>query len=67
MVNPSAEILSAQMMLAHLGWVEAAAIITAALEKTIARGVVTYDFARLMPKTKAVSTSAFGRAVIEAM
>ena len=48
-VNPGSEILSAEMMLVHLGWPEAAARIIEGLEKAIADKVVTYDFARLMP------------------
>ncbi|MPZ47121.1 MAG: NADP-dependent isocitrate dehydrogenase [Betaproteobacteria bacterium] len=67
MVNPSAVILSAQMMLAHLGWSEAADVVGAAVAKTIAAGIVTYDFARFIPGARAVSSSAFGCAVVEAM
>jgi isocitrate dehydrogenase len=67
MVNPSAEILSAQMMLAHLGWHEAATILDGALQATIADRCVTYDFARLLDKVKPMSTSAFGQAVIARM
>ena len=55
-VNPSSEILSAVLMLEHLGWQEAADKITASIEKTIASKVVTYDFARLMDGAKEVST-----------
>ena len=48
-VNPGSEILSAEMMLVHMGWKEAARLIVSSLEKAIADKVVTYDFARLMP------------------
>ncbi|HXL82690.1 MAG TPA: NADP-dependent isocitrate dehydrogenase [Casimicrobiaceae bacterium] len=66
-VNPGSEILSAEMMLVHMGWKEAAALIVKSLEKAIADQVVTYDFARLMPGSKQVSCSGFGRAMIERM
>ena len=66
-VNPGSEILSAEMMLVHMGWKEAAALIVSSLEKSIADKVVTYDFARLMPGAKQVSCSGFGAAMIERM
>jgi len=66
-VNPGSEILSAEMMLIHMGWKEAAAKITESLEKAIADKVVTYDFARLMEGAKQVSCSGFGQAMIERM
>ncbi len=66
-VNPGSEILSAEMMLVHLGWSEAAACITRSLEKAIADKVVTYDFARLMPGARQVTCSGFGNAMIERM
>ena len=66
-VNPGSEILSAEMMLVHMGWREAAALITSSLGKAIADKVVTYDFARLMEGAKQVSTSGFGQAMIERM
>ena len=66
-VNPGSEILSAEMMLVHMGWKEAAALIVKGLEKAIADKVVTYDFARLMPGAKQVSCSGFGQAMIERM
>jgi len=66
-VNPGSEILSAEMMLIHMGWKEAAALITSSLEKSILDKVVTYDFARLMPGATQVSCSAFGAAMIERM
>ncbi|RIP34092.1 NADP-dependent isocitrate dehydrogenase [Staphylococcus gallinarum] len=64
-VNPSSEILSATLMLEHLGWQEAADKITASIEKTIASKVVTYDFARLMDGATEVSTSEFGDELIK--
>ena len=66
-VNPGSEILSAEMMLVHMGWREAAKVIIASLEKTIGDKVVTYDFARLMEGAKQVSCSGFGQAMIERM
>ena len=66
-VNPGSEILSAEMMLVHMGWKEAAALIVKSLEKAIADKVVTYDFARLMPGATQVSCSGFGKAMIERM
>jgi len=66
-VNPGSEILSAEMMLIHMGWKEAATKITESLEKAIADKVVTYDFARLMEGAKQVSCSGFGQAMIERM
>ena len=66
-VNPGSEILSAEMMLVHMGWKEAAALIVKSLEKSIADKVVTYDFARLMPGSTQVSCSGFGQAMIERM
>jgi isocitrate dehydrogenase len=66
-VNPGSLILSAEMMLRHLGWREAADLIIASLEATIADKVVTYDFARLMDCATEVSCSGFGRAMVERM
>jgi len=66
-VNPGSEILSAEMMLVHMGWKEAADLIVSSLEKAIADKVVTYDFARLMPGATQVSCSGFGQAMIERM
>ena len=66
-VNPGSEILSAEMMLRHMGWVEAADAIVTSMEKAIADKVVTYDFARLMQGAKQVSCSGFGQAMIERM
>src|SRR6478735_7957075 len=66
-VNPGSEILSAEMMLVHMGWREAAKVVTDSLEKAIGDKVVTYDFARLMEGAKQVSCSGFGQAMIERM
>jgi len=66
-VNPGSEILSAEMMLIHMGWKEAAALIVKSIEKAILDKVVTYDFARLMPDATQVSCSGFGKAMIERM
>lgn len=66
-VNPGSEILSAEMMLRHLGWTEAADLIIAAMEKSIQQKRVTYDFARLMEGATQVSCSGFGNVLIENM
>ncbi len=66
-VNPGSEILSAEMMLVHMGWKEAAKLIVASLEKAVVDKVVTYDFARLMPGATQVSCSGFGKVMIERM
>jgi isocitrate dehydrogenase len=63
-VNPSSLILSAEMMLRHLGWNEAADMIIKGLSSTIASGTVTYDLHRLMKSATRVSCSEFGRAII---
>lgn len=66
-VNPGSLILSAEMMLRHMGWVEAADLIIAGMEGAILSKQVTYDFARLMEDAKEVSCSAFGKAVVANM
>jgi isocitrate dehydrogenase len=66
-VNPGSEILSAEMMLRHLGWFEAADLIIQSMEKSILQKRVTYDFARLMEGATQVSCSAFGQVMIENM
>jgi isocitrate dehydrogenase len=66
-VNPGSLILSAEMMLRHMGWREAADLIVSSIEATISDKVVTYDFARLMDGATEVSCSAFGQAMIERM
>ena len=64
-VNPGSLILSAEMMLRHLGWTEAADLVIKAMEKAIADKQVTYDFARLMDGANEISCSAFGKAMID--
>ena len=64
-VNPSSVILSAVMMLDHLGWSEAGRLIEDSIEKTIASKVVTYDFARLMDGATEVKTSEFADELIK--
>ncbi|MGB7340817.1 MAG: isocitrate dehydrogenase (NADP(+)) [Phototrophicaceae bacterium] len=66
-VNPGSLLFSGVMMLEHLGWFEAANLITNAYEATIADKIVTYDFARQMPDAKEVKTSEFASAIIERM
>ena len=66
-VNPGSLILSAEMMLRHMGWVEAADAIIRSMEKTIESKIVTYDFARLMQGATQVSCSKFGEALIANM
>ncbi len=66
-VNPGSEILSAEMMLRHMGWTEAADLIISAMEKAILSKQVTYDFARLMQGATQVSCSGFGQVMIDQM
>jgi len=66
-VNPGSLILSAEMMLRHMGWLEAADLIIKSMEAAIADKIVTYDFARLMEGAKEVKCSAFGQAMIDRM
>jgi isocitrate dehydrogenase len=66
-VNPGSLILSAEMMLRHIGWTEAADLILQGMEKAIAAKQVTYDFARLMDGATQISCSEFGRAVAAQM
>ena len=66
-VNPGSEILSAEMMLRHMGWTEAADRIVSAMEAAILARTVTYDFARLLPDATQVSCSGFGAAMIARM
>ena len=66
-VNPGSLILSAEMMLRHLGWNEAADIIIKSMEKAILDKKVTYDFHRLMNDATLLSCSEFGDAMIERM
>ncbi len=66
-VNPGSEILSAEMMLRHMGWTEAADLIISSMKKSIASKKVTYDFARLMDGATQVSCSGFGQVMIDHM
>jgi len=66
-VNPGSLILSAEMMLRHMGWVEAAELIIKSTERAIAAKTVTYDFERLMEGAKLMSCSEFGDAMISHM
>ena len=66
-VNPGSLILSAEMMLRHMGWVEAADLIIGSMERSISSRRVTYDFARLMEGATQVSCSGFGDVMIEHM
>src|SRR5207247_9434657 len=66
-VNPGSEILSAEMLLRHMGWAEAADAIVRSMERSIQDKIVTYDFARQMEGAKQASCSGFGQAVVERM
>ncbi|WP_295548810.1 NADP-dependent isocitrate dehydrogenase [uncultured Pseudacidovorax sp.] len=66
-VNPGSSILSAEMMLRHMGWTEAADLIIRAMEAAIQSKKVTYDFARLMDGATQVSCSGFGQVMVDAM
>ncbi|PVY75342.1 isocitrate dehydrogenase (NADP) [Tamilnaduibacter salinus] len=66
-VNPGSLILSAEMMLRHLGWFEAADLVIRGMEGAIASKTVTYDFERLMPDATLLKCSEFGDAVIANM
>jgi isocitrate dehydrogenase len=66
-VNPGSEILSAEMMLRHMGWTEAADLIISSMKKSIHSKKVTYDFARLMDGATQVSCSEFGNVMIAHM
>ena len=66
-VNPGSLILSAEMMLRHLGWKEAADLVIQAMEAAIGDKQVTYDFARLMEGAQELSCSEFGAAMIARM
>ncbi len=66
-VNPGSEILSAEMMLRHMGWTEAADAIITSMAKSISSKKVTYDFARLMDDAEQVSCSGFGQVMIDNM
>ena len=66
-VNPGSLVLSAEMMLRHMGWTEAADLIIKGVSGAIAGKRVTYDFARLMPEATEVSCSEFGREIVRHM
>ncbi|DAC46895.1 MAG TPA: NADP-dependent isocitrate dehydrogenase, partial [Candidatus Thalassarchaeaceae archaeon] len=66
-VNPGSLILSAEMMLRHMGWSEAANLIVKGMEGAISAGTVTYDFERLMDGATLLSCSEFGEAIISHM
>ncbi len=66
-VNPGSLILSAEMMLRHMGWTEAADLIIKAMEDAISAKTVTYDFERLMDDAQLLSCSEFGDAMIAKM
>ncbi len=66
-VNPGSLILSAEMMLRHMGWNEAADLIINGLSGAIAARTVTYDLDRLMENSTKLSCSAFGQAIIKHM
>jgi isocitrate dehydrogenase len=66
-VNPGSLILSAEMMLRHMGWVEAADLVVKAMSGAIKAQTVTYDFERLMEGATLLSCSAFGDAMIDNM
>ena len=66
-VNPGSLILSAEMMLRHMGWKDAADLIVKGMEGAISNKTVTYDFERLMDDATLLSCSAFGEAMIQHM
>ncbi|MCB2189104.1 MAG: isocitrate dehydrogenase (NADP(+)) [Deltaproteobacteria bacterium] len=64
-VNPGSVILSGVMLLEHLGWTEAANLVSPALSRAVTEGLVTYDLARQIPGAKELSCSEFARMVAE--
>ena len=66
-VNPGSLILSAEMMLRHIGWTDAADLIVKGMEGAISAGTVTYDFERLMDEATLLSCSGFGDEIISHM
>ncbi|ENX27180.1 NADP-dependent isocitrate dehydrogenase [Acinetobacter lwoffii] len=66
-VNPGSIILSAEMMLRDMGWIEAADLIIKGISGAIAEKTVTYDFERLMPGATLLRCSEFGEAIIAKM
>ncbi|MFP4154065.1 MAG: NADP-dependent isocitrate dehydrogenase [Halothiobacillaceae bacterium] len=66
-VNPGSLILSAEMMLRHMGWIEAADLVVSGMSGAIASKQVTYDFARLMDGATQIGCSAFGEQIVRCM
>jgi isocitrate dehydrogenase len=66
-VNPGSLILSAEMMLRHMGWIEAADLIMSSMDRAIGAKKVTYDFARMMSDADLVSSSGFAEEMIKRM
>ena len=66
-VNPGSLILSAEMMLRHIGWIEAADLIMSSMDRAIGAKKVTYDFARMMSDADLVSSSGFADEMIKRM
>jgi isocitrate dehydrogenase len=66
-VNPGSLVLSAEMMLRHMGWVEAADLVIKGMQGAIEAKTVTYDFERLMPDATLLRCSEFGDAIIKHM
>jgi isocitrate dehydrogenase len=66
-VNPGSVILSGEMMLRHLGWLEAADLIVKGMNGAIASRKVTYDFARLSDNATEIKCSAFGQNIVDHM
>ncbi|MDE2642464.1 MAG: isocitrate/isopropylmalate family dehydrogenase, partial [Verrucomicrobiota bacterium] len=66
-VNPGSVILSGEMMLRHLGWLEAADLIIKGMNGAIASRKVTYDFARLSDNATEIKCSAFGQNIVDHM
>ena len=66
-VNPGSLILSAEMMMRHMGWIEAADLIIKSMDRTISAKKVTYDFVRMMTDADMVSSSGFGDEMIKRM
>ena len=66
-VNPGSIILSAEMMLRHMGWVEAADILMESMDRTISAKKVTYDFHRMMDNAEKVTSSGFADEMIKRM
>ena len=66
-VNPGSLILSAEMMLRHMGWLEAADLLIKGMNGAIAAKTVTYDFARLMEGAEQIPCSTFGDAIVKHM